>query len=141
VGVDEGVLSGGNRWTVLLLLKLGDGLVDKTEEAFGSGEVGRRGADVVSGGLWDDGGVGQWVDQQDAGRNGVGVPRVTEDGGEEDGGLGGSDGGDEGGIVILNGRGGATWGRVVPGVVGRSEEIVDRLIGVFDVALVDVVKV
>ena len=30
VGVDVGVLSGGNRWSVLLLLKTGDGLVDET---------------------------------------------------------------------------------------------------------------
>jgi len=67
VGVDEGVLSGGNRWLVLLLLKLGDGLVDETEETFGSREIGRWGADVVSGGLGNDGGVSQWVDQQDAG--------------------------------------------------------------------------
>jgi len=39
VGVDEGVLSGGNRGLVLLLLKLGDGLVDETEEAFRGGEI------------------------------------------------------------------------------------------------------
>jgi len=55
MGVDEGVLSGGNQWTVLLLLKLGDGLVDEIKESFGSGEVGRRGTDVVGGGLRDDG--------------------------------------------------------------------------------------
>jgi len=64
--MDGGVLSGGNWWSVLLLLKLGNGLVDETEEAFRSGEVRGRGADVVGGGLWDDRGVGQWVDQQDA---------------------------------------------------------------------------
>ena len=40
VGVDEGVLSGGNQGSVLLLLKLGDSLVDKTKEAFGGGEIG-----------------------------------------------------------------------------------------------------
>jgi len=67
VGMDVGVLSGGNRWSVLLLLKLGNSLIDKTEESFGSREVGGRGANVVGGGLWDDRGVGQWVDQQDAG--------------------------------------------------------------------------
>jgi len=67
VGVDKGILSGGNWWTVLLLLKLGNGLVDETKESFGSGEIGGRGADIIGGGLWDDGGVGQWVDQQDAG--------------------------------------------------------------------------
>ena len=59
----EGVLSGGNRWMVLLLLKLGDSLVDKTKEAFGSGEVRGWETDMVGGGLQDDGGVGQWVDQ------------------------------------------------------------------------------
>jgi len=67
MGVDKGILSGGNRWSVLLLLKLGDGLVDKTKETFGSGEIRGQGANVISGGLWDDRGVGQWVDQQDAG--------------------------------------------------------------------------
>jgi len=67
VGVDEGVLSGGNQWLVLLLLKSGDGLVDETKETFRSGEIRGRGADVVRGGLRDDGGVSQWVDQQDAG--------------------------------------------------------------------------
>jgi len=67
VGMDEGVLSGKNQWMVLLLLKLGDGLVDKTKESFGGGEISGWGADVVSGGLRDDRGVGQWVDQQDAG--------------------------------------------------------------------------
>jgi len=67
VGVDKGVLSGGNWWSVLLLLKLGDSLVDETKEAFGSGEVRGWGADMISGRLQDDGGVGQWVDQQDAG--------------------------------------------------------------------------
>jgi len=67
VGMGEGILSGGNQWLVLLLLKLGNGLVDETKEAFRGWEVGGRGADVVSGGLWDDRGVGQWVDQQDAG--------------------------------------------------------------------------
>jgi len=30
MGVDEGILSGGNWWAVLLLLKLGDGLVNET---------------------------------------------------------------------------------------------------------------
>ena len=30
MGVDKGVLSGGNRWAVLLLLKLGDGLINET---------------------------------------------------------------------------------------------------------------
>jgi len=101
--VDEGVLSGGNRWLVLLLLKPGDGLVDETKKAFGSGEIGGRGADVIGGGLWDDRGVSQWVDQQDAGRNGVGVPWVPEDRGEEAGGLGGGDGGNESGIKIPKG--------------------------------------
>ena len=67
VSMDEGVLSGGNWWSVLLPLKLGDGLVDKTKKSFRSGEIGGQGADMVGGGLWDDGGVGQWVDQQDAG--------------------------------------------------------------------------
>ena len=67
VGTDEGVLSGGNQWLVLLLLKLGDGLVNETEKTFGSGELGRWGVDVVSGGLGNDRGVSQWVDQQDAG--------------------------------------------------------------------------
>ena len=66
VGVDEGVLSGGNRWSVLLVLKLGDGLVDETKESFGNGEIRRWRADVVGRGLWDNGGVGHWVDQQDA---------------------------------------------------------------------------
>jgi len=51
MGIDKGVLSGGNWWTVLLLLKLGNGLVDETKESFGSGEVGRWGADVIHGGL------------------------------------------------------------------------------------------
>jgi len=101
--VGKGVLSGGNRWSVLLLLKLGYGLADETEEAFGSWGVGGRGADVISGGLWDDGGVSQWVDQQDAGQNGIGVPWVLEDGGEEDGGLWSSDGSNESGIVIPKG--------------------------------------
>jgi len=67
VAVGEGVLSGGNRWSVLLLLKLGDGLIDETKEAFGSGEIGGRGADIIGGGLQDNRRVGQWVDQQDAG--------------------------------------------------------------------------
>jgi len=67
VSVDKGVLSGGNWWLVLLLLKLGNGLVNKTKEAFRSGEIGGWGADMISGGLRDDRGVGQWVDQQDAG--------------------------------------------------------------------------
>jgi len=67
VGVDEGILSGGNWWSVLLLLKLCNGLVDETKEAFGSGEIGGQGVNVVGGGLRDDGGVSQWVDQQDAG--------------------------------------------------------------------------
>ena len=66
MGMGKGVLSGGNQWAVLLLLKLGNGLIDKAEETFGSGEVRGQGADVVGRGLWDDGGVGQWVDQQDA---------------------------------------------------------------------------
>ena len=143
MGVDEGVLSGGNQWSVLLLLKLGNGLVDETEETFGSGEIGRRGADMVSGGLRDDGGVGQWVDQQDAGRNGVGIPRVLEDGGEEDGRLGG-DGGDKSGIVIPKGRGGARLGgrRVMmdPSLGGRPKEVFDGLASVLDVVLVYVVK-
>jgi len=39
VVVDEGILSGGNWWTVLLLLKLGNGLVDKIKESFGGGEI------------------------------------------------------------------------------------------------------
>ena len=102
VGVDKGVLSGGNWWSVLLLLKLGDGLVDETKESFRSGKVRGRGADVISGGLWDDRGVGQWVDQQDAGRDGISVPQVLEDGGEDDGGLGG-DGGNKDGVVIPKG--------------------------------------
>jgi len=55
VGVGEGVLSGGNQWLVLLLLKMGDGLVDKTKEAFRGGEIGGRGADMIGGGLRDDG--------------------------------------------------------------------------------------
>ena len=139
VGMDAGVLSGGNWWSVLLLLKAGDGLVDETEEAFGGGEIGGQGTDVVSRGLWDDRRVSQWVDQQDAGRNGGRVPQVLEDGGEEDGRLGGGDvrswtswcqerevrvdkfsgefrtfrsvgdGGDEGGIVIPERRGRTTW--------------------------------
>ena len=109
IGVDRSVLSGGNWWLVLLLLKLGDGLVDETKESFRSGEIGRRGADVVSGGLRDDGGVGQWVDQQDTRRNGVGVPRVLEDRGEEDGRLGGGDSGNKSGVMIPKGRGRATW--------------------------------
>ena len=66
MGVDIGVLSGRNWWTVLLLLKLGDGLVDETKESFRGGEIGGRGADVIDRGLWDDWRVGQWVDQQDA---------------------------------------------------------------------------
>ena len=64
---------------------------------------------MVSGGLWDDGGVGQWVDQQDTRRNGSGVSWILEDGGEEDRRLGGSDSGDKYGVVIINGRGRATW--------------------------------
>jgi len=67
VDVGGGISSGGNWWLVLLLLELGDGLIDETKETFGSGEIRGWGADVVSGGLWDNGGVGQWVDQQDAG--------------------------------------------------------------------------
>jgi len=67
VGMGEGVLRGGNWWMVLLLLKLGDGHIDEAKETFGSGEIGGWGANVIGGGLWDDGGVGQWVDQQDAG--------------------------------------------------------------------------
>jgi len=67
VGVDEGILSGGNRWMVLFLLKMGDGLVDETKESFRSGEVGGWQVNMIGGRLWDDGGVGQWVDQQDAG--------------------------------------------------------------------------
>jgi len=66
MGVGEGILSGGNQWAVLLLLKLGNGLIDKAKETFGSGEVRGQGVDMVGRGLWDDGGVGQWVDQQDA---------------------------------------------------------------------------
>ena len=144
VGMSEGVLSGGNRWTVLLLLKLGNGLVDKTKESFRSGEVGRWQADVIGGGLWDNGRVGQWVDQQDTGRNGGRVPWVLEDGGEEDGRLGDGDvgswaggcqerkvgmdkfprefgavgdGGDKGRIVIPKGQGGTGLGgrRVIMG--------------------------
>jgi len=65
--MDEGILSGGNWQSVRLLLKLGDGLVDKTKESFRSGEIGGRGAYVMGGGLWDNWGVSQWVDQQDAG--------------------------------------------------------------------------
>ena len=42
VVVDGGILSGGNRWTVLLLLELGDGLIDEIKETFRSGEVGGR---------------------------------------------------------------------------------------------------
>jgi len=86
-----------------LLLKLGNGLVDETEEAFGSREVGGWEVDMVGRGLWDNGGVGQWVDQQDTRRNGISVPRVLEDGGEEDGGLGGGDSGDISRIVIPKG--------------------------------------
>jgi len=141
VVMDKGVLSGGNRWSVLLLLKLGDGLVDEAKKSFGNKGIRGRGADVVGGGLRDDGGVSHWVDQQDAGRNGVGVPRVLEDGGEEDGGLGGGDvwswtsgseerevwvdefsreiralrgmfsDGEEGGVVVPKGRGRAWLGR------------------------------
>jgi len=88
---------------VLLLLKLGNGLVDETKESFRSGEIRGWGADVVSGGLWDDGGVGQWVDQEDARKNGIGVPWVLENGREDDRGLRGSNGGDEGRIVIPKG--------------------------------------
>ena len=103
VGVDEGVSSGGNWWPVLLLLKLGDGLVDETKESFGSGDIGGQGVDVISGGLRDDGRVGQWVDQQDAGRIGVGIPWVLEDRGKEDGRLWSGDSGNEGRIVIPKG--------------------------------------
>jgi len=103
VGMDKGVLSGGHRLLVLLLLKLGDGLVDKTKESFRSGEFGGWGMDVVGGGLWDDRGVGQWVDQQDAGQNSVSVPRILEDRGKEDGGLRGGDGSNEGRVVIPKG--------------------------------------
>ena len=99
---------------------------------------------MVSGGPRDDGRVGQWVDQQDAGQNGVGVPRVTEDGGKEDGGLGGSDGGDEGGIVIPKRRGGAWLGgrriMVSPSLGGRPKEVFDGLASTLDVELVYVVK-
>jgi len=139
--VDGGVSSGGNRWPVLLLLELVDGLVDEAKESFWSGEIGGRGADVICGGPGDDRGVSQWVDQQDARRNGVSVPRITEDGGKEDGRLGGGDiwswtsgreegevgvdelswefgacgsavnSGDEGGVVIPKGRGRARLGR------------------------------
>jgi len=49
VGMDEGVLSGRNQWMVLLLLKTGNGLVDKTEEVFGGGEI--RGREADDGGL------------------------------------------------------------------------------------------
>jgi len=66
VVVNSSVSSGGNQWTVLLLLELGDGLVDKTKETFWGGKIRGRRMDVVCGGLWDDRGVGQWVDQQDA---------------------------------------------------------------------------
>ena len=59
VGMDEGILSGGNQWSVLLFLKLGDSLVDETKESFGGGEIGGWGADMVSGGLWDNRGVSQ----------------------------------------------------------------------------------
>jgi len=34
MGIDEGILSGGNQWMVLLLLKLGNGLIDETKESF-----------------------------------------------------------------------------------------------------------
>ena len=145
VGMDVGVLSGGNRWSVLLLLKLGNSLIDKTEESFGSREVGGRGANVVGGGLWDDRGVGQWVDQQDTRRNGIGIPWVLEDRRKEDGGLGGSDGSEEGGIVIPNGQGGAWLGgrRVVmsPSLGGQPKEVFDGLTSSLDVELVDVVKI
>jgi len=66
--------------------------------------------DVVGGRLWDDGGVSQWVDQQDAGQNGVSVSQVLEDGGEDDGGLQGGDSGDEGRIIIPKGQGGTRLG-------------------------------
>jgi len=61
--VGGGILSGKNQWLVLLLLKLGDGLVDETKESLGSGEVRGWGADMIGGRLWDNRGVGQWVDQ------------------------------------------------------------------------------
>jgi len=63
MGMGEGILSGGNKWAVLLLLKLSNGLIDEAKKTFRSGEVRGRGADVVGRGLWDDRGVGQWVDQ------------------------------------------------------------------------------
>jgi len=110
VGMDEGVLSGGDWWTVLLLLKLGNGLVDETKESFRSGKIRGRGADVVSGGLRDNGGVGQWVDQQDTGRNGIGIPWVLEDGQEDDRGLQGGGDSNEGRIMIPNGQGGTGLG-------------------------------
>jgi len=145
MGVDEGVLSGGNWGSVLFLLKLGDGLVDETKESFRSWEIGGWRADVVSGGLWDNGGVGQWVDQQDTRRNGIGIPWVLEDRRKEDGGLGGSDGSEEGGIVIPNGQGGAWLGgrRVVmsPSLGGQPKEVFNGLTSSLDVELVDVVKI
>ena len=58
---------------------------------------------MIGGGLWDDRGVGQWVDQQDAGQNGVSIPWVPEDRREEDGRLGSGDSGDKGRVVIPKG--------------------------------------
>ena len=128
-----------------MLLKLGDGLIDKTEEAFGSREVRGQGADVVGRGLWDNRGVSQWVDQQDTGRNGISVPQVLEDGGEEDRGLGGGDSGDISGIVIPKGQGGAglEGRRVVvdPSLGGQPKEVFDGLASSLDIELVDVVKI
>jgi len=145
VVVNGSVSSGGNQWTVLLLLELGDGLVDKTKETFQGGKIRGRRADVVSGGLWDDRGVSQWVDQQDARRNGIGVSWVLEDGGEKDGRLGGGDGDNKSGVVIPKRRGGTQLGRqwvmVGPNLSGRPKEVFNGLTSSLDVELVDIVKV
>jgi len=145
VVVNGSVSSGGNRWTVLLLLELGDGLVDETKETFQGGKIRGRRADVVSGGLWDDRGVSQWVDQQDARRNGVSVSWVLEDGGEKDGGLGGGDSDDKSGVVIPKRQGrtqlGRQWVMVGPSLSGRPKEVFNGLTSGLDVELVDIVKV
>jgi len=144
----EGILSGGNQWMVLLLLKLGDGLINETKETFRSGEIGGGRADVISRGLWNDGGVSQWVDQQDTGRNRGSVPWVLEDRGEKDGRLGGRttvNGGDKSGVVIPKGQGGAglggRWIIMGPSLGGRPKEVFDSLASGLDVELVYIVKV
>ena len=77
---------------------------------------------MVGRGLRDDRRVGQGVDQQDTRRNGVSVPWVLEDGGEEDGGLGGSNGGDKSRVMIPKGQGrtrlGGGWVMVDPSLGG-----------------------